>query len=37
MFAMMAIESIVQFYILMFAMAVLIGASLLVYAARNIK
>ncbi len=37
MLAMMAIESIVQFYILMFAMATLIGAGLLVYAARKIK
>ena|GEM_PF-5335224 len=37
MFAMMAIESIVQFYIMMFAFAVLIGAGLLIYAARKMK
>ncbi len=37
MFAMIAIESTVQWYIMMFGIAALIGASLLIYAARNVK
>lgn len=37
MFAMMAIESVVQFYILLFAISVALAAGLLVYAARKVK
>lgn len=37
MFAMMAIESIVHWYILMFSISILITISLLVYAAGKVK